>query len=51
MSRKWALLGSGDGKGLGDILYCPCEEGKRKKSSFVKTAGYKTVSIFGTLLP
>jgi len=34
-----------------DVLYCSCQEGKRKKSSFVKTAGYKTVSIFGTLLP
>jgi len=35
----------------GDILCCSCQEGKRKKSSFVKTAGYKTVLILETPLP
>ena len=34
-----------------DILYCSCQEGKRKKSSFIKTASYKTVLILGTLFP
>ena len=35
----------------GDILYCSCQEGKRKILSFVKTVSYKTVLILGTPIP
>jgi hypothetical protein len=35
----------------GTSYIAPVKRGNEKISSFVKTAGYKTVSILGTLLP